>query len=92
MSWLSVDLRWFSGLWLLVLVSALAVVYSNHLCRQQYAQLSAMERSAQQYQREYRNYLLEQSAWGSLQRIERTATESLAMRIPGAAELVIVRR
>ena len=40
---------------------------------------------------DYGRYLLEQSAWGSLQRIETSAIEKFSMRSPGSGEIVIVR-
>jgi cell division protein FtsL len=40
---------------------------------------------------DYGRYLLEQSAWGSLQRIETSAIEKFSMHSPKSAEIVIVR-
>ena len=78
-------------LWVAVVSSALAVAWVNHLCRERYAELAGLEREAVQIQRVYRNYLLEQSAWGSLQRIETMAADELKMRTPTAAEIIVVR-
>jgi len=50
-----------------------------------------MERDANQMQVDYGKYLLEQSAWGSLQRIETSAVAELNMRSPKPEEIVIVR-
>lgn len=80
-----------SLLWLAVVVSAVAVAHYSHLCREQYAQLTAMEREANQLQVDYGRYLLEQSAWGSLQRVESIATEQLAMGTPRVDEIVMVK-
>ena len=79
-------------LWLAVVFSAVAVAYYSHLCRQTYGQLTAMEREANRLQVEYGRYLLEQSAWGSLQRVESMAMERLAMHIPKANKIVIVKQ
>lgn len=79
-------------LWLAVVCSALAVAYYSHLCRQTYGQLTAMEREANRLQVEYGRYLLEQSAWGSLQRVESMATDRLGMHIPKANEIVMVKQ
>jgi len=79
-------------LWLAVVCSAVVVAYYGHLCRQTYAQLTAMEREANQLQVEYGRYLLEQSAWGSLQRVESMAMERLGMHMPQAGEIVIVKQ
>ena len=79
-------------LWLAVVGSALAVAWVNHLCRERYAQLARLERDATEMQQVYRNYLLEQSAWGSLQRIEVVAGEQLQMRTPAAKDVIMVSR
>ena len=78
-------------LWLAVVTSAVAVAYFSHLCREQYVQLTAMEREANQLQVEYGRYLLEQSAWGSLQRVESMAIDQLGMHTPQVDEIVMVR-
>jgi cell division protein FtsL len=78
-------------LWLAVVISAVAVAYFSHLSREQYIQLTAMEREANQLQVEYGRYLLEQSAWGSLQRVESVAIDQLGMHTPKVDEIVMVR-
>lgn len=79
-------------LWVVVVVSALAVAFVSHLCREKYAQLTAMEREANQLQVDYGKYLLEQSAWGSLQRIENMAANTLQMRSPRPEEILMIKR
>ena len=75
----------------MVVISGLSVAYVSHLCREKYGQLMVMERDANQMQVDYGKYLLEQSAWGSLQRIEVSAIAELNMRSPKPEEIVIVR-
>lgn len=77
--------------WLAVIVSALSVVYVSHLCRQLYNELSGLEQEANALQVEWGRYLLEQSSWASLSRIEQLAKSRLEMRVPGADEIVVVR-
>ena len=79
-------------LWIVVVVSALAVAFVSHLCREKYSQLTAMEREANQLQVDYGKYLLEQSAWGSLQRIENMAVNNLQMRSPQPEEILMIKR
>lgn len=79
-------------LWIVVVVSALAVTFVSHLCREKYSQLTAMEREANQLQVDYGKYLLEQSAWGSLQRIENMAANTLQMRSPQPEEILMIKR
>jgi cell division protein FtsL len=79
-------------LWVAVVASALAVTHYSHVSRQTYGQLTAMEREANQLQVEYGRYLLEQSAVGSFQRVETTATEGLQMHTPEADEIVMIKQ
>ena len=78
-------------LWISVLVSAVAIAYFSHVCREQYAQLTALQRQANELQVEYGRYLLEQSAWGSLQRVETMATDQLGMHTPKVDDIVMVQ-
>lgn len=87
---MAVSLR-IAVLWLLVVVSALAVAFVSHQCREKYGQLAAMEREANQLQVDYGKYLLEQSAWGSLQRIETMAAKNLQMHIPQSEEILMIK-
>lgn len=79
-------------LWILVVVSALSVAFVSHLCREKYSVLTAMEREANQLQVDYGKYLLEQSAWGSLQRIENMAAKNLQMHSPLPEEILMIKR
>jgi cell division protein FtsL len=79
-------------LWVAVVVSALAITHYSHVSRQTYGQLTAMQREANQLQVEYGRYLLEQSAVGSLQRVETTATDGLQMHTPDADEIVMIKQ
>ena len=51
-----------------------------------------MQREENQLQVEYGRYLLEQSAVGSLQRVEGMAADDLNMRSPKASEIVMVKQ
>ncbi|MEZ5530268.1 MAG: cell division protein FtsL [Porticoccaceae bacterium] len=78
-------------LWLGVILSALSVVYVSHLCRQLYNELAKLEQQANALQVEWGRYLLEQSSWASLSRVEQLAKSQLQMRVPEPTEIVIVR-
>ena len=84
------QLSGFLGLWLLLIASSLAVIYSNHLCRDLYAELSRLEQQQNALQVEWGRYLLEQSTWASLGRVESTAVSQLQMHIPDSDEIVMV--
>lgn len=78
-------------LWVVVILSAVAVVYTSHLCRQLYSELSLLERKENALQVEWGRYLLEQSSWASLSRVEHLAVTKLNMHVPAPDEIVIVR-
>ena len=78
-------------LWLAVMLSALSVVFVSHLCRQLYNELAKLEQEANALQVEWGRYLLEQSSWASLSRVEQLAKSKLQMREPEPSEIVIVR-
>lgn len=82
--------RWAIILWLLLMLSAAGVVYTSHLCRQLYTQLSGLQQEESNLQVEWGQYLLEQSTWASLTRIEKSATEELGMRVPDFNEVIMV--
>ncbi len=78
-------------LWLALVLSALSVIYVSHLCRQLYNELSKLEQEANALQVEWGRYLLEQSSWASLSRVEQLAESQLQMRVPEPDEIIIVR-
>lgn len=83
--------RWLLALWLLVLASAVAVVYTSHQSRQLYGELSQLQREENRLQVEWGQYLLEESSWASLGRIERIAKDELDMHVPAIEDVVMVK-
>ncbi|MBD3897396.1 cell division protein FtsL [Halomonas sp. ML-15] len=79
------------GLVVVTLASAMAVIVSSHLTREQYARLQQLEREQNQLQTEWGQLLLEESAWSSPARIERLAIERLEMRLPDVNEVEVIR-
>jgi len=79
------------SLWLLVLVSAVAVVVTSHRCRLLYAELARLQQQENHLQVEWGQYLLEQSSWASLNRIEQLAHEELGMQVPEFEDMVVVK-
>ena len=77
-------------LFVVVLVSAIAVAYSAHWNRQLlnelYGELSVRDKA----QAEWGRLILEQSTWTAHSRIETLATEQLKMYIPEAADVRLV--
>lgn len=81
--------RWLTLLWVAVLGSALAVVLTSHHCRQLYAELTALQREANNLQVTWGQYLLEQGSLSSLTRVEARARE-LGMYAPEINEVIMV--
>ena len=77
-------------LWSAVLISAIAVVYSSHLCREKYSELSYLEKDAMNLDTNYGRLLLEYSAWGSMHRVEKIARENQKMVIPQSTDIIAV--
>ena len=77
-------------LWLVVLISAIAVVYANHLCREKYSELSYLEKEGMNLDINYGRLLLEYSAWGSSPRVEKIARENKKMVIPKSPDIIAV--
>lgn len=89
------QVRWQASLvalWAAVLATAISVVYTSHLCRQLYGELSLLEREENSLQVEWGRYLLEQSSWASLSHIEQLAVSKLGMHVPAPGEIVMVRQ
>ena len=80
-----------SCLWLLVLISALAVVYSVFDSRVKFNALESLRAEHMALQVAWGQYLLEESTWASYGRVERIATEELSMKVPEPRQMVLVR-
>jgi len=75
---------------LLVVLSAIGVVYSSHLSRQLFAEQAILLDRNDQIQLEWAQLLLEQSAWSSPNRIESVAGEELGMEIPKTKDIKLI--
>lgn len=78
------------GLVAVLIASALGVVVSAHTNRGLFNELSGLHDQRDGYQREWSQLLLEQSALSAHGRIERRASESLEMVVPGKQDIVLV--
>lgn len=74
-----------------VLGSAIAVVYSKHESRKLFVQLQALEKQRDRMEIEWGRMQLEQSTWATHGRIERLARTKLDMTIPTADSVIIIR-
>lgn len=77
-------------LWVLVLLSALAVIASTHQTRQRVDRLDTLRREASELQVVWGQYMLEKSTWAAYGRVERLAREELNMHLPEEDDIVMV--
>ena len=75
---------------LLVVMSAIGVVYSSHLSRQLFAEQAILLERNDQMQLEWAQLLLEQSAWSSPSRVEAVAHDKLGMEVPKTEEIQLI--
>ncbi len=78
------------GLWLAVVVSALAVVNVTQHSRKLVNELEVLRREQASLEVTGGQYLLEQSAWSAYSRIENLAETKLKMKVPAANDVVLV--
>lgn len=78
------------GLVVLLLASSLGVVVSAHENRELFNTLSQLQEQRDNYQREWSQLLLEQSALSAHGRVEQLAAERFGMTVPGKQDIVLV--
>jgi len=76
---------------LLVIVSAVAVIYSKHIGRTEFVVLQKLEHQRDQLNDEWGRLLLEQSTWASPGRVEQQARLRLNMIVPSADMTVLIK-
>ncbi|ARN76379.1 cell division protein FtsL [Oceanicoccus sagamiensis] len=77
---------------LLVIASALGVIYSSYKSRQLFSDLQQQNREAVRLEEEWGRLLLEQSTWASHARVERMAKSELKMVVPAPETIIVVKR
>ncbi|MDH5444883.1 MAG: cell division protein FtsL [Gammaproteobacteria bacterium] len=75
----------------LVLVSALGVVFAKHQNRKLYAELSELQKQRDTMELEWGRLQLEQSTWATHGRVEKIARQKLKMRNVDYDKVVIVK-
>lgn len=79
------------GLLVLLLVSAVSVVYVSHLNRHAFTDYQLALKERDQLDIEWGQLLLEQSALAQHARVEQIARERLAMKTPDIRDIVLVQ-
>lgn len=72
--------------------SALAVIYTKHLSRQAYGELSAHKLALDALDVQWSQLQIEESTFSEYSRIERTASDQLGMKFPGLEGSVMIVR
>lgn len=76
---------------ILVIISAVAVIYTKHMSRTEFVQLQKHEKQRDLLNEEWGRLLLEQSTWGSPSRVEQQARTRLDMIVPRADMTVVIK-
>lgn len=76
---------------IMVVLSALAVVFSSYQSRQLFHELQTLQREVGSLQLEWRQLLVEEGAFSTHIRVENTATAELGMQAPSSDNTVAVR-
>ncbi|VAX11568.1 Cell division protein FtsL [hydrothermal vent metagenome] len=75
----------------LVVLSALAVVYSKHQSRKLFVELSSLQKTRDAMDVEWGQLQLEQSTWATSGRIEKLARQRLQMTQMEYEKIIIIR-
>ena len=75
---------------LLVVLSANSVIYSTYQTRKLVAEFQQLQNMRNDMEVEWGQLLLEQSTWGSFNRVERLASKQLKMIVPEPNKIVMV--
>lgn len=79
-------------LWVLVITSALGIIYLRHVERQIFNESQILSRQLNQVQLERGQLLLEQSMWTSPSRIQKLAEQQLNMQSARPEALIVIKR
>ncbi len=75
-----------------VVMTAMSVIETTHLCRQRYALLQELQSREWGMQENWSRLLLEESTWAAHHRVEKISREKLAMRVPSTTDTRVVVR
>src|SRR5690606_31538785 len=75
---------------LLVVISALSVIYSTHRSRTLFNELQQLQRQEWALDEEWERLLLEQSTWGAHERVNQIAETKLDMVLPDPAAIRVM--
>ena len=73
-------------------MSAIALVYAKHESRNLFVELEALTQERDALNIEWGQLQIEQSTWAQHARIEKVATDDLALVRPAAADIYVIER
>jgi len=74
-----------------IMSSAVSVIYSKHQSRKLFVELQKLEKQIDELNIEWGRLQLEQSTWSSHGRIEKIARNKLHMTLPKANEVIYIK-
>ena len=75
---------------ILIIVSALSVITSQHHARKLFNDLESEQGAAKKLDEEFTQLQLEQGTWATNKRVEAVAAKQLGMRLPDPSNTVVV--
>lgn len=75
-----------------VIGSAVSVVYAKYSSRVLFVKLQSLAREADEIDIDWGKLQLELSTWGTHARVERLARDELRMRLPKPEEIIVIRQ
>ena len=76
---------------LMVIGSAISVVYAKYSSRQLFVNLQSQDRERDRIDMDWGKLQLEYGTWGAPRRVETLAHDDLKMRLPRAEEVVVIK-
>ena len=76
---------------LVILASAIAVIYASHISRENFIELRRLEWQRDQLNEEWGRLLLEQSTWSGAARVKHQARIHLKMIVPIETMIVVIK-
>lgn len=77
---------------LVCVLSSMAIVYTKHEARKLFVELEALTLERDELNIEWGQLQIEQSTWATHARIERVATDDLALARPASTEIYVIER
>ena len=76
---------------LVVIGSAISVVYAKYSSRQLFVNLQSQDRERDRIDMDWGKLQLEYGTWGAPRRVETMAHDDLKMRLPRAEEVIVIK-